>query len=261
MENKKKLSVLIIAGNEEKNIRDCLESVKWADEIIVVDSESKDKTVEIAKEYTEKVFINMWEGFAAQRKYSLSKASNEWILSLDADERISPELKIEITNTINNPAGFSGYYIPRRNYFLDKIIKSCFWYPDYQLRLFKKESANVTDKKVHEGFFVSGETGKLNSDIIHFTHQSIHETFAKVNNYTSLNAEERVDGKKVKAHHLILNPLAAFLNHFISRKGYKDGIYGLMVSLIHSMTNMLTYMKIWELQHKKEISQNNSDKH
>jgi glycosyltransferase involved in cell wall biosynthesis len=259
--NEKKLSVLIIAGNEEKNIRDCLESVKWADEIIVVDSESKDKTAEISREYTRKVYINKWEGFAAQRRLSLSKASNEWILSLDADERVSPELKDEIFRTINDTTDFAGYYIPRRNYFLDKIIKSCFWYPDYQLRLFRKDEAAVTDKKVHEGFFVSGETGRLNSDIIHFTHQSIHETFAKVNNYTSLNAEERIDGKKVKAHHLILNPLAAFLNHFISRKGYKDGIYGLMVSLVHSITNMLTYMKIWELQHKKEISHKDGINH
>lgn len=261
MENRQKLSVLIIAGNEEKNIRDCLESIKWVDEIIIVDSESKDRTVEISKEYTEKVFINKWEGFATQRRFSLSKASNKWILSLDADERVSPELKDEILKTINGAEKFAGYYIPRRNYFLDKIVKSCFWYPDYQLRLFKKEKADVTDKKVHEGFFVSGETGKLSSDIIHFTHQSIHETFTKVNNYTSLNAEERADGKRIKAHHLILNPLAAFLNHFISRKGYKDGIYGLMVSLIHSVTNMLTYMKIWELQHKKEISKNDGINH
>jgi glycosyltransferase involved in cell wall biosynthesis len=253
---KEKLSVLIIAGNEEKNIKDCLESVAWADDVIVVDSESTDATVVISKNYTDKVFVNKWPGFSGQRKFALSKAQNDWVLSIDADERVSPELKDEIIATIKSSGNFDGYYIPRRNYFLDKIIKTCFWYPDYQLRLFKRKSADVVDRKVHEGYFVNGQTSKLNCDIIHFTHQSIHETFSKVNNYTSLNAEERIDGKKVKARHLILNPLAAFLNHFISRKGYKDGIYGLMVSLVHSITNALTYMKIWELQHKKEVQQN-----
>ncbi len=253
MDQKEKLSVLIIAGNEEKNIKDCLESVKWADDIIVVDSESEDNTVEISKTYTGNVFINKWDGFSAQRKFSLSKAKNEWVLSLDADERVSPELKEEIINTIKTQTDVEGFYIPRRNYFLDKIITTCRWYPDYQLRLFKLKSADVSDKKVHEGFFVKGKTAKLKSDIIHFTHQSINETISKINSYSTLNAEERVDGKKVRAYHLVLNPFAAFLNHFISRKGYKDGIYGLMVSLIHAMTNMLTYMKIWELQHKKEI--------
>lgn len=253
MTDKIKLSVLIIAGNEEKNITDCLESVRWAEEIIVVDSESTDRTVEISKKFTNKVFIHKWEGFAGQRRFSLSQATNDWVLSIDADERVSPELKEEIIKTINSNSEVDAFYIPRRNYFLDKVITTCFWYPDYQLRLFKRNKANVADKKVHEGFYVEGPTGKLSGDIIHFTHQSIHETFAKVNNYTSLNAEERIHGKKIKALNFVLNPLAAFLNHFISRKGYKDGIYGLMVSLIHSITNMLTYMKIWELQHKEEL--------
>jgi glycosyltransferase involved in cell wall biosynthesis len=253
---KEKISVLIIAGNEEKNIKDCLESVKWADDIIVVDSESKDRTVAISESYTENVFINKWSGFSAQRKFALSKVKNKWVLSIDADERVSSELTDEIINVIKNDEGINGYYIPRRNYFLDKIINTCFWYPDYQMRLFKRESAEVVECKVHEGYIVKGKTGKLKSDIIHFTHQSIHETFAKINNYSTLHAEERINRKKVKAYHLVLNPLAAFLNHFISRKGYKDGIYGLMVSLVHSVTNMLTYMKIWELQHKNKILQN-----
>lgn len=253
MEGKQKLSVLIIACNEEKNIKDCLESIKWADDIIVVDSESKDATVEISKTFTGNVYVNKWPGFAGQRKFALSKAKNKWVLSIDADERVSPELKDEIISIINKADAIDGYYIPRRNYFLDKIVKSCRWYPDYQLRLFKRECASVTDRKVHEGYFVEGKTSKLNSDLIHFTHQSIHETILKVNNYSSLNAEERADRKKIKGYHIILNPIAAFLNHFIARKGYKDGIYGLMVSIIHSITNALTYMKIWELQHKKEI--------
>lgn len=250
-----KLSALIIAGDEEKNIKDCLESVKWADEIIVVDSESKDKTVEIAKEFTDKVYIKKWEGFVPQRRMALDRASNEWILSIDADERVSEELKNEILQIINQNNIESGYYIPRRNYFLDKIITSCFWYPDYQLRLFKKEFASIEDRKVHEGFSVKGEVGHLKNDLIHFTHQTLISTFKKINEYSSLEAYERVNKKKIRPWDLVLHPIAAFLNHFISRKGYKDGVYGLMVSLVHMITNMMTYMKMWELQNVKNERQ------
>lgn len=243
-----KLSVVIIAGNEEKNIKDCLESVKWADEIIVVDSESSDRTRDIASGYTQKVLVKKWEGFVPAREYSVKMASNDWILSLDADERISDELKVEIREYLKNGLDKPGYRIPRRNYFLNKVIRSCSWYPDYQLRLFNKNYAKLTDRKVHEGFEVSGEVGYLKNDIIHFTHQNITDTIKKINDYSYLQAFEKAKGKKVSAKNLILNPAAAFLNHFIGRKGFKDGIYGMMVSLIHMMTNLLTYMKTWELQ-------------
>lgn len=252
---KKKLSVIIIVYNEEKNIKDCLDSVKWADEIVLVDSESSDNTVNIAMNYTDKIFIRKWEGYSSQRKFSLEKASNEWILSLDADERVSDGLKKEIETVLTNDDGINGYYIPRRNYFLNKIITSCFWYPDYQLRLFRKNFTHVVNRKIHEGFEVEGNKGYLKGDIIHFTHQNLNDTFKKINEYSSLQAEEKFNGRKIKLHDLILHPLAAFLNHFISRKGYKDGVYGLMVSLIHMMTNMMTYMKIWELQNVKNKNQ------
>ncbi len=245
---KEKISAIIIAGDEEKNIRDCLESVKWCDEIILVDSESKDKTVEIAKEFTGKVFVKKWEGFAVQKRFSLEKASNEWVLSIDADERVSDGLRKEIEKLLSNEPESDGYKIPRENYFLNKPIKSCGWYPDYQLRLFKKSKTKVTDRKVHEGFVVEGRVDKLHNVLIHFTHQSISETISKINQYSTLEAEEKVNKKKAKPHQILTHPIAAFLNHFISRGGYKDGVYGLMISLIHAMTNMLTYMKLWEMQ-------------
>ena len=118
-----KISAIIIAGHEEHNIAACLESVRWADEIIVVNSESKDRTVEIAKQFTDKVFVRKWEGYAAQKKFSLRQAGNEWVLSIDADERVSPELRKEISNLDLSNA--DGFYIPRRNYFLDKVVRSC----------------------------------------------------------------------------------------------------------------------------------------
>ena len=248
---REKISAIIISGNEEENIRDCLESIKWCDEIILVDSESKDKTVEIAKEYTDKIFVKKWVGFAEQKRYSLEQASSEWVISIDADERVSSELKNEIEKLLESESQFDGYKIPRENYFLNKAIKSCGWYPDYQLRLFKKSKTKVTDRKVHEGFVVDGKVGKLDNVLIHYTHQKISETINKINHYSTLEAQEKYDKKKVKPSQIIIHPLAAFLNHFISRRGYKDGVHGLMISLIHAMTNMLTYMKLWEMQNVK----------
>ena len=253
------VSAVIIACNEEKNIRDCLESVKWVDEIVLVDSGSKDKTLDTAKEYTDNIFIKEWQGFSKQRIFSLEKVTNDWVLCLDADERVSPELKNEILELREKGFEFSGYFIPRRNYFLGKHITSCFWYPDYQLRLFDKNKTTVSDRKVHEGFLVNGSTTNLKNDLIHLTHQTLSETLAKINHYSSLEAEERYEKKKVGATDIVLHPIAAFLNHFISRKGYRDGIYGMLVSIIHAMTNLMTYMKIWELQNRKNELKNGKE--
>jgi len=253
MEKKRKtLSVAIIAGNEERRIADCLESVKWADEIVVVDSESMDRTVEIAKRYTDKVFIKKWEGYAPQKQFAIDQATCDWILSLDADERVSPELRDEIEKILEEETEYDGFYIPRRNFFLGRWIKSCGWYPNYQLRLFKKGKGYVTKRKVHEGFVVDGKVGYLKGDIIHLTHMELKSTFAKINEYSSLSAEEKAERKKVRGLDLILHPLGAFLGHYILRGGFREGVYGLMVSLIHAMTNMQTYMKIWEIQNVKE---------
>lgn len=247
-----KLSVTIITFNEEKNIKECLESVKWADEIIVVDSESKDKTVEIAKAFTDKVFNKKWEGFSEQKSYALSLASNEWVLSIDADERVTPELKEEIRSSLSINNGFNGYYIPRRNFFLGKEIKNCGWYPDYQLRLFRKSMTVVDSRKVHEGFLVTGERGYLKENFIHFTHNNLHDIFKKINEYSTLEAAELYTTKKARPINIFINPVAGFLSHYIHRRGYKDGVHGLMVSLIHAATKMMTYMKIWDLQNKEK---------
>lgn len=249
---REKISAIIITCNEENNILDCLESVKWCDEIIVVDSGSKDKTVEIAEKFTGKIFIKKWEGFAEQKSFALEQASNEWVVSIDADERVSDKLKNEIEKLLEAESRFDGYKIPRENYFLNKAIKTCGWYPDYQLRLFRKSKTKLTGRKVHEGFIVEGKVGKLNNVLFHYTHQRISETISKINNYSTLEAEEKFDKKRAKPSQILTHPIAAFLNHFISRKGYRDGVHGLMISLIHAMTNMLTYMKLWEMQNSKK---------
>lgn len=251
-DSRNKLSVIIITFNEEKNIKDCLESVKWADEIILVDSGSTDKTREIALTYTDKVIFNKWEGFAPQKKFALENASNEWVLSIDSDERITGGLKDEILHLLSSEPECNGYFIPRRNHFLGKEITTCGWAPDYQMRLFKKSLTKVNSRKVHEGFLVEGKSGNLKNGMLHFTHNDLHKTFEKINEYSTLEAEELYLTKKAGAINIFINPVAAFLSHYIVRRGYKDGIHGLMVSIMHSITKKMTYMKMWDLQNKQK---------
>ena len=245
-----KISVIVITKDEEKNISDCLKSVEWADEIIVIDAESNDKTVELVKTFTDKVYIKKWEGYVPQKKYALSLASNGWVLSVDADERITPELKNEILNL--SPNEFVGYRIRRKNFLLNKEITSCGWGNDYQLRLFKKDKTNLTDRLVHEGFIVDGKIAKLENPMLHYTFSSFSEYFNKINYYTSLKAEELVKQKrKIGGWTIFSHTFSAFFLFFINKRGFKDGVYGLIISLLHSVSTMLNYIKLWELQNRK----------
>ncbi len=241
-----KISAVVIAGAEENNIAGCLESLAWADEIVVVNSESKDRTIEVAKKYTSRVFIRKWEGYASQKEFSVEKATNEWVLSIDADERISDELREEIKALDFSIA--DGFFIPRRNYFLDKVVRSCGWSPDYQLRLFRKSKAKLTDRRVHESFQVQGKTAYLKSELIHYTHPAISSTFEKIAEYSTLEAQEKSTKIRMNASKIFFKPIWEFLHHFIIRHGFTDGVHGLMVSMIHAMTKAQVYMKIWEIQ-------------
>jgi glycosyltransferase involved in cell wall biosynthesis len=245
-----KITVLIIAFNEEKNLRDCLESVKWADEIVVIDSFSTDRTIEVSKEYTDKIFGRKWEGFSSQRKFSLEKASNDWILSLDADERVTDELAASIKRILASNSSVDGYKIARRNHFLGKWIKGAFWYPDHQMRFFRKNKARIEDKLIHEGFEINGNIEVIEGDIIHYSYQSLEDAINKINKYSTLAAIQKSE-KKVRTIDIVLRPFAAFITDFFSRKGYKDGFYGFLISGMNAMTNLMTYTKIWELQRKK----------
>ncbi len=245
-----KISVIIITKDEEKNILDCLKSVDWADEIIVVDSESTDRTVELAKQFTDKIFIRKWEGYVPQKRYALSLATNEWVLSVDADERITPELKEEILNL--SPGDYSGFRIRRKNFLLKKEITSCGWEKDYQLRLMRKDKASFSDRLVHEKFIVDGKVGTLNNPMLHYTFSSFSEYFSKINHYSSLKAQELFAKKKsVNSWTIFSHTVAAFFAFFIIKRGFKDGIYGLIISLLHSVSTMMNYIKLWELQNKK----------
>ena len=245
----KKISVVIICKNEEKNIEECLKSVQWCDEIVLIDGFSVDRTIEIAKTFNIKIFQNEWKGFSDQRKFALTKVHNEWVFSLDADERCSNELAEEIKNIFSqNNFAEKGFLIPRKSFFLGKWIKHCGWYPDFQLRLFNKNSVTVKERLVHESYEVQGECGELSNVILHFTVKSISEFVTKINHYSSLSSIEKVSVEKIGYTHIFLKPFLEFIKKFIFQKGFMDGINGLMVSYFHMMTKILTYMKMREIQ-------------
>ena len=249
-----KLSVILITRNEEKNIRSCLESVKWADEIVVIDQSSTDRTVEISKEYTDRVFVVEAKGYCEpDRMVAIAKARGEWILYIDADERVSPELKEEILMTISSCQRIHNcYYLPRKNYFLGKWIKGCGWYPGYILRLFKKGTVVFSDQ-IHQDGTTEEECGLLRNDLIHLSYQNLEHYFEKFNRYTSRLAQERYErGARASILNFwvsfLFKPLSFFLRSYFLQQGWKDGFQGFFICFSSGLVTFVTYVKLWELQ-------------
>lgn len=174
-------SVIVITRNESQNIDDCLRSISFSDDIIVVDAESTDDTVTRSKSYTAKVFVKPWMGFAAAKQFALTQTSHDWVLWLDADERVMPDLSEEIRHTIQSGPRFAAYTVARRAYFLGKWIKHSGWYPGRVARLFNKQRAQFNDAAVHEGLEINGSVGELKHDLLHFTDPNIYHYFSKFN--------------------------------------------------------------------------------
>lgn len=253
----KKLSVVIIASNEEQNIKDCLESIKWADEIIVVDAHSNDRTVDIARGYTDNVFLNEWPGFGPQKNLGIDKATYNWILIVDSDERVTPELRDEIEDKLSNAADnvFVGYQVPRRNYFYGKWVRWGGAYPDYQLRLFRKDAGRYNDVPVHENLILQGPIGYLNNPLNHLADRRISDRFIKVDRYAAMAAKEMVNKKgRVRWYDIALRPIAPFIKAYILKKGYRDGIYGLIYGVFTGFYTFSKYVKLWEILKETERS-------
>ncbi len=248
-----KLSVVIITHNEEDNIRDCLESVKWADEIIVVDSGSEDRTPEICKRYNIRFFNESWKGFSHQKNSALAKATKNWILSLDADERITPELQKEIRQVLSSAIPKDGYYIARKNFFLGCWIKRCGWYPDYNLRLFQRRKGSFRIREVHESIDLNGTAGRLKHPMEHYTYKSIGDFMERLDRYSTLAARELLkENKTYGMHHIILRPIYTFFNMYVIRSGFLEGYYGFILSVFYSFYTFSKYVKLRDLQDAKK---------
>jgi glycosyltransferase involved in cell wall biosynthesis len=248
-----KLSVITITRNEEQNIADCLASVRWADELIVIDSGSIDKTLDIARQFTSNVLTVEWTGYGAARNLALDHAHGDWVLWLDADERVTPQLAEEIRQVVQaDDPEVMGYTVARRAYFLGRWIKHSGWYPSRVTRLFRKEKARFNETRVHEQLIITGRVVNLQHDLFHYTDPNLHHYFDKFNLYTSLAAEDlRAGGKSFSLHDLLLRPPFLFVKMYFLRLGFLDGLHGLILCVLSSAYVFTKYAKLWELQSRR----------
>jgi glycosyltransferase involved in cell wall biosynthesis len=248
-----KVSVTVITKNEAADIGAALASVRWADEIVVVDAESTDETVALARQLTERVVVRPWAGYVAQKNFAASLASHDWILSLDADERITPALAQEIQATLLNNPGHKAYRIPRVTWHLGRWIRTTDWYPDDQLRLYDRRSARWTGQYVHEAVTVDGTIGRLNGEIEHYAYRDISDHLETIDRYTTYAAMQmKESGRRAGLLQLAGHPPLAFLRNYIARGGIRDGIPGFIISSLNAYYVFLKFAKLRELHANAE---------
>lgn len=246
-----RLTALIITFNEAAHITAAVESVAWADEVLVVDSHSTDNTADLARRAGARVEVRDWPGYIDQKNYAASIARNDWVLSLDADERVTPELAAEIKALLAGDPPRAGYRIPRVSYYLGRWIRSTDWYPDPQLRLYDRRRGQWTGRYVHESVKVEGASGMLQHDLQHYTYRDVSHHLKTIDRYTSLAARQmHEDGRRSGIPHVLLHPPAAFLRNYLVRGGFRDGSVGLIVSLLNSYYVFCKFVKLWELQNQ-----------
>jgi (heptosyl)LPS beta-1,4-glucosyltransferase len=243
------VTCMVITKNEEANIQDCLKSAQWANELIVVDAESQDKTVEIARACGAKVFVRPWPGFGLQKNFGMAQASSDWIMILDADERVTEELRGEVKSCIEGwrPGASVAYRMPRRNFFYGAWVRGGSVYPDYQVRLCRRGIAQYNDVAVHENLIVDGEIGTLAGHLDHYTERRIQDHFKKFGLYTTLAAQEKAKTTQtVGRTHLLFRPLVILLKTYVLKQGFRDGARGLIVCVFASMYTFVKYAKLWD---------------
>jgi len=242
-----RLSVTVITLDEEERLRACLESVAWADEIVVVDAESHDKTVQIAREFTDHVLVRRWPGYAAQKNTALAEATGQWVLSLDADEVVSPALRADIEAVLRDGAAADGYAAPRRNIFWGRWVRHGGLYPDWQLRLFRRGRGRFVERAVHESVVVDGPVLRLRGHLEHRSYRDVADFLARANRYSTLAAEEWIrSGRRVGAVDLALRPLGRFLSMYILHAGFLDGWRGFLLAVLYAYYVAMRSAKAWE---------------
>lgn len=242
------LSVTIITRNESAHIEACLASVDWADERLVVDCGSTDDTVALAERAGARVVVHDWPGYAAQKNFAASQAAHDWILSIDADERVTPELGREIQHLLQSVPAMPGYRLPRITWHLGRWFRTTDWYPDHQLRLYDRRRGRWTPRRVHESVDVDGQPGYLTHHLQHYAYRDIAHHLDTMNRYTTLAADDMFEaGRRVGAADVIVHPIAAFLRNYVLRRGVLDGVPGVIVSAMNAYYVLLKIAKLWEL--------------
>jgi glycosyltransferase involved in cell wall biosynthesis len=248
------ISAVLIARNEEHNIEEALRSlVGVADEIVVVDSHSTDRTVRIARKYTDRVIERTWTNYADQKNFADEQARHLWILSLDSDERLSPRLRREILALKAGIPDCAGFSMPRRVFYLGRWIRHSGWYPDRRIRLFRRDAARWEGSFVHESLVLDGEVRPLAGDIHHFTYRNISDHVARINAFSELGAQKLyAAGKKARWTQLVFLPPARFVRSYVVRLGFLDGFAGLVIAVLNAKAIFLRYAKLREIWKKGE---------
>jgi glycosyltransferase involved in cell wall biosynthesis len=239
------ISAILITRNEEQNIRACLESVAWVDEIVVVDSGSSDSTVAICREFTDHVISTDWPGFGPQKNRALDAAGGRWVLSIDADERISEALRDELLAITRDPRSASCWLIPRRSSYCGRMMRHSGWYPDYVLRFFRRECGRFSEDLVHERLVVNCSPGRAQHDILHFPMETLESAVDKMNRYSTLAAREKfLRGERGSMPQAVGRGLWTFLRTYLLLRGFLDGRQGLMLALTNAGGTYLKYAKL-----------------
>lgn len=244
------VSAIVITKNEADAIADALKSVSWADEIILVDAESTDDTVAIARRFTDRVHVRAWNGYAEQKNHAASLATHDWILSIDADERVPDDLAAEIRALLQTEPKLHGYRMPRVSFYLGRWVRTTDMYPDYQLRLYDRRHGGWEGAHVHESVKITtGKVGHLENELQHYPYKDLSEHLIRMDRYTTLAARQMFEkGKRATRLELLFHPPVAFVRNYILKGGFRDGKAGLIISLVNSYYVMLKFAKLWELQ-------------
>ncbi len=246
-----KLSVTVITRNEAANVGAALQSVAWADELVVVDSESTDDTAAIARQYTDRVDVRAWPGYVAQKNYAAQAATHDWILSLDADERVTPELAAEIRRTLADRPAVAAYRVPRVTWHLGRWVRTTDWYPDFQTRLYDRRLARWEGQYVHESVAASGPVGRLRGELQHYPYRDIADHLDTIDRYAGYAARQMFEcGRRAGLTDLAVHPPLAFLRNYLVRGGFRDGAAGFVISQMNAYYVFLKFAKLWELQRR-----------
>jgi glycosyltransferase involved in cell wall biosynthesis len=249
-----KISAAIITFNEQEHLARCLESLHGvADELVIVDSGSSDRTLEIATQFGARSFVRQWTNYSDQKNYAASMASYDWILSVDADECISPALREALLSLKPTGTRFSAFEFSRKAFYLGRWICHSGWYPDFKRRLYFKTKARWEGAFVHESLVIEGPVGRLPGDLLHYTCESVSQHLSSLDRYTTLAARDLWSrGKRSRPLNGLLPAISAFLKAYALKQGFRDGAQGFLIACFASYYNFVKYAKLWELEQKRE---------
>ncbi|HME60504.1 MAG TPA: glycosyltransferase family 2 protein [Candidatus Binatia bacterium] len=244
------VSAIVVCFNEEDRIEDCLESIRWCDEIVIVDSFSTDRTPEICRRYTDRFVQRQWTGYRDQKAFAHSQASKDWVLLVDSDERVTPELKEEILSVLAGENGrYAGYAVPRLVKYLDRWWWHGGWYPDYDVRLFRRERATWGGSDPHEKILVDGPVCRLRHPLHHYSYRNIEDHLERINRFTSISSRElRKEGGQWRLSAALLRPAVRFFRSYFLKRGFMEGFAGFYVAVTAAVYVFLKYAKLWELE-------------